>query len=289
MDDTRMSTETAFSFECHGDWLPGILHEGDAGAMRGVLVIVGGPQYRVGSHRQFVLLARDLAARGIPVMRFDFRGMGDAGGDQANFTAIDEDIRAAIDAFQARQPGLREIVLWGLCDAASAALFYGWRDARVASMVLLNPWVRTEAGEARAYLRHYYVRRLVSRAFWRKLLGGGLDWFGSLRGVVGRLARARKEGVNGSMRDTADGDWSLPDRMADGLERFRGPVLWVLSGNDLTAAEFRDTVAASARWRGLMEAHRVRRVELAAADHTFSRRSWRDEVARHTGEWVEAL
>ncbi|MDZ7829159.1 MAG: hydrolase 1, exosortase A system-associated [Halofilum sp. (in: g-proteobacteria)] len=284
-----MSTETAFSFECHGEQLPGILHVGDPGSTRGVLVIVGGPQYRAGSHRQFVLLARGLAARGIPVMRFDFRGMGDAGGDWRDFTAIDEDIRAAMDAFQARQPGLREIVLWGLCDAASAALFYGWRDARVAGMVLLNPWVRTEAGEARAYLRHYYVRRLASRAFWRKLLGGGLDWLASLRGLAGRLARARAGDGNGSPQDGADDGRSLPERMADGLERFRGPVLCVLSGNDLTAAEFRDTVAASARWRGLMEDDRVRRVELAAADHTFSRRAWRDEVTRHTGEWVEAL
>ena len=47
---------------------------------RGVLIVTGGPQYRAGSHRQFVLLARFLAARGMAVLRFDYRGMGDSEG-----------------------------------------------------------------------------------------------------------------------------------------------------------------------------------------------------------------
>ena len=45
-------------------------------ASRGMLIVVGGPQYRAGSHRQFTLLARDVAATGVPTMRFDYRGMG---------------------------------------------------------------------------------------------------------------------------------------------------------------------------------------------------------------------
>jgi alpha/beta superfamily hydrolase len=45
-----------------------------------VLVIVGGPQYRAGSHRQFTLLARSLAEQGFAVLRFDYRGMGDSTG-----------------------------------------------------------------------------------------------------------------------------------------------------------------------------------------------------------------
>lgn len=283
-----MNAESAVSFASGSEALSGIVHAGDPEAARGVLVIVGGPQYRAGSHRQFVLLARRLAGRGIPVMRFDCRGMGDATGDLAAFTDLDGDIAAAIDAFREHQPGVSEIILWGLCDAASAALFYGWRDDRVAGMVLLNPWVRTEAGEARAYLRHYYVRRLASRAFWRRLLGGGVAWGASLRDLAGRALQARR-----SERRVEPGDGMaalpLPERMAEGLERFRGPVLCVLSGNDLTAAEFRDTVAASSRWCRLMQQERVQRVEMDRADHTFSRRQWRDEVAQWTGDWVQGL
>lgn len=92
--------------------------------MCGVLIIVGGPQYRVGSHRQFVLLSRRLAGEGYPAMRFDYRGMGDAGGAMRSFEDVRADIGAAIEAFQRAVPSLRRIVLWGLCDAASAALLY---------------------------------------------------------------------------------------------------------------------------------------------------------------------
>jgi len=57
----------------------------DRRAACGVLIVVGGPQYRVGSHRQFLLLSRRLAAEGHPVMRFDYRGMGDASGAMRGF------------------------------------------------------------------------------------------------------------------------------------------------------------------------------------------------------------
>ena len=65
-----------------GRLLIGMLHRPEsADARRAVVVLVGGPQYRVGSHRQFVLLARELCRRGIAVLRFDFSGMGDSDGE----------------------------------------------------------------------------------------------------------------------------------------------------------------------------------------------------------------
>src|SRR5512144_3183809 len=107
-------SELALTFSCQGAELVGILHPGSDRAARGVLIVVGGPQYRVGSHRQFLLLARDLAAAGIPVLRFDYRGMGDAGGEVVDFEHCQADIAAAVDAFFARSAGLREVVIWGL-------------------------------------------------------------------------------------------------------------------------------------------------------------------------------
>ncbi len=284
-----MNSETAFLFPvADGSPRPAILHEPVSPSGRGVLVVVGGPQYRVGSHRQFVLLARTLAARGIPVMRFDCRGMGDAAGDLADFTQIDGDIHAAIEAFAERVPGLREIVLWGLCDAASASMFHAWRDSRVTGLVLLNPWVRTEGGQARAYMRHYYLERLASGEFWRKLLAGGLDLRGSSVGFARNVRRAlRRGGPEG--RDAELEALSLPDRMAEGLARFQGKTLFILSGEDLTAAEFRDTVRNSPRWRKLVETSRVNWRDFAEADHTFSRREWRDRVAKWTCAWLDSF
>lgn len=280
--------ETAFTFGSQQQTLPGIIAAPLQPAATGVLLIVGGPQYRVGSHRQFVLLARALAAAGIPAMRFDTGGMGDAGGPLRNFEQIDADIGAAVDAFFARQPGLQRVVLWGLCDAASASLFYAWRDPRVSGLVLLNPWVRTDAGLAQAYVKHYYRQRLLSREFWGKLLGGGVDVRGAVRGFVAKVRQARRQ--NATTGETAardsDAGLPLPQRMLRGLQRFEGRVLLILSGDDLTAAEFRNLVDSSPDWQQQLRQPRVRVDELKQANHTFSRREWREQVERWTINWV---
>lgn len=269
--------EQALVFGCGGESLVGVLAQPDAPAARGVLIVVGGPQYRAGSHRQFTLLARALAASGIASLRFDYRGMGDSSGAARSFEAVDEDIGCAVERLLSAVPGLRDVVIWGLCDAASAALFYAHRDARVSGVVLLNPWVRTEQGIAQAHLRHYYRQRLLDRSFWGKVFTGRLDVraaFASLRKFVADAAAPRREAG------------TLPERMEQGLRRFRGRVLLILSGKDLTADEFRGVVSRSQRWTRLLADARVTRRELAEANHTFSRREWRDQVARWTAEWV---
>ncbi|MBK1692141.1 hydrolase 1, exosortase A system-associated [Ectothiorhodospira mobilis] len=279
----------AFLFYVDEMPLVGMIHPGAQEARTGVLIIVGGPQYRVGSHRQFLLLARHLSAHGIPVMRFDYRGMGDSGGEPRDFEHIHEDIAAAVDAFLSRVPQLERVVLWGLCDAASAALLYAWRDPRVAGLVLLNPWVRTEAGLARAYLRGYYRQRLLSRAFWGDLLRGRVDLRHSLVSLGGMLRRAvlrgRAKGGTPGEGGLAH-DAPLPRRMAEGWRRFPGSILLILSGEDLTAAEFRECATGDPAWRGLLEASRVTLRELPGANHTFSRREWREPVAQWTREWL---
>lgn len=276
--------EHGIVFDCGGDELVGVLHPAGAGASTGVLVVVGGPQYRVGSHRQFVLLARFLATCGIPVLRFDYRGMGDSAGASRDFERITDDIAVAIDAFQRAVPSILRVVVWGLCDAATAAACYAPRDPRVCGLVLLNPWVRTVEGAAQAHLRHYYHRRLLEPEFWRKLAGLRLDVRNSWRSFVGLVHRSGWV----ARRARPAAGVPLPEQLARALGEFAGHSLIVLSGNDLTAAEFRDCVAASTKWRSIMSRPTVTRLELAAADHTFSRRDWRDQVAGWTADWVRA-
>ena len=267
---------------CGSERLVAIISRPQQPHPRGVLVVVGGPQYRVGSHRQFALLASHLAQQGTPVMRFDYRGMGDSSGERRDFEQVTEDLRAAVDAFCGAVDEVQDVVMWGLCDAASAALFYAHQDPRVSGVVLVNPWVRTVAGEARAYLRHYYLQRLLDPAPWRKLLRGEFDLWGSARSLAGNFRKAARR------PDQGPASASLPDRMAEGLARFKGRVLMMLSGNDLTAQEFRDAVQQSGRWRDLLDAPRVARREIAQANHTFSTREWRDQAAAWTAEWVRS-
>lgn len=286
--DSLRYEEKALALPCHGTWLVGVasLPAPPAAAHpRGVLVVVGGPQYRAGSHRQFTLLARALAEQGIPTMRFDVRGMGDSGGDALGFEDQEADIRTAIDGFLAAVPDMREVVLWGLCDGASAAAMYAHGDARVAGLVLLNPWVRTEESLAKATLKHYYGKRMLSPDFWKKIMAGRFELRAALSSLLDQVRRTMRPSA--PPQGAACGS-SLPERMHDGLARFAGPVLLVLSGADLTAREFADLSSASPRWRQLLAAPRFTRRELAPADHTFSRRAWRDQVAAWTAEWVRS-
>lgn len=274
--------ERAVIFGCEGESLVGILHAPlDRRHLPGVLIVVGGPQYRVGSHRQFTLMARSLAAAGHYVLRFDYRGMGDSTGQPRTFDAVAADIRAAVDTFFALAPDMSGVVLWGLCDAASAALMYCREDDRVVGVALANPWVRTGAGEARAYVRHYYSRRILQREFWRKVGRFEFDVLGSIRDFHRKLRSARRSAEpvepNGFV-----------DRMRSGLERFEGRVLVLISGRDLTAQEFVDLRTRDPRWRRLLARESVETVELHDADHTFSSGEALGSATRHTIDWLSA-
>src|SRR5258705_4562348 len=188
-----MNTWRPIVLQLAGSELPAILHEPASAQPTGVVIVVGGPQYRVGSHRQFLLLARRLSAAGFPCLRFDYRGMGDSPGHFQGFEHVGAYIRAAIDALIAHAPGVRRVLLWGLCDAASAALLYASSDPRVIGLVIANPWVRSPATEARARVRHYYLRRLFSADFWKKVLSGGWGPRGPPGGLGGLRAPPCRE------------------------------------------------------------------------------------------------
>ena len=276
--------ERALTFDCAAERLVGVLAEPDVASDVGVVIVVGGPQYRVGSHRQFLLFARRLAAEGLAVLRFDYRGMGDSTGSARSFEDVALDVAAAIDALQAACSAVRRVVLWGLCDGASAALMYyeATRDPRVSGMALLNPWVRSDATLARAYLRHYYIHRLLEKAFWAKLARGGVG-LKAARSLFTDIATASASG------DERGGSAAtFQERMAGGLEAFPDPVLLLLSERDLTAREFVDHARADPRWRALLARERVSRHEVAEADHTFSTARWRREVEDRTLSWIRS-
>ncbi len=284
--------ETPVTFQCENEQLLGIFS--DALSETAVLVVVGGPQYRVGSHRQFTLLCRHLADAGISSLRFDYRGMGDSSGSIRDFESVQLDIEAAIDQLFALSPSIKRVVLWGLCDAASANLFYAYTDERVCGVVMLNPWVRTVEGEAKAYLKHYYLSRLLDKELWKKILLGKFDFkqsFLSLSQMVMKLLVPQKE-IEGAAKPTCQQNeisGTLPERMLKGLEYFNGDVLLILSGNDLTADEFRDVVASSPEWRQVLASDKVSEHTLKQANHTFSTAAWRGEVEKWTSDWVLSI
>ena len=306
--------ERALSFACGGELLAGVLAlpgsgspvgqvatSSPAGASRNayaeaaattgsapvadtaVVIVVGGPQYRIGSHRQFVLLSRRLAASGWPALRFDVRGMGDSAGAPLPFDALDDDIGAAVDATFAALPGLQRVVLWGLCDGASAALLYTGRrrDPRIAGLCLLNPWVRSAVSLARTHVKHYYTDRLRQADFWKKLVRGGVS-LQATRDLLQSLSSLC------APKPTRAPESDFRDAMAAAWTAFPGELLLLLSGADYTAREFIETTSTEGAWQGSMELPTLRQVHISAADHTFSDPGRRLEMESAVVDWLRS-
>ncbi len=260
----------------------GILSLPAAPGPRGILIVTGGPQYRVGSHRQFVLLARALAAQGWPVLRFDLRGMGDSEGSARDYRAAGPDIAGALAQFFDAVPTLREVALWGLCDGATAAACHAPRDARVYALILLNPWVRSSAGLARATLRHYYLPRLLQGAFWRKLASGGVRMGASLASL-----RQVAAATQGQTQEAQEDDAPAP-ALLRALTQFQGKVLLILSGDDLGAREWQTLLHGDGAWRAVAARAQWTQAQVDGANHTFASAAWRGEVEQLCARWLQS-
>lgn len=236
----------------------GILHH--ASGSVGVLIVVGGPQYRVGSHRQYVKLSRKLAKVGIPSFRFDVRGMGDSVGEKQPFHQLDEDIREALTQFE-QLSGLRKFVIMGLCDAASASWMYAWKDKRIVGQILINPWLKNPSAQGQVMLKHYYPYRLLSLLFWKKLLTGNVSLVEAIKDAVGYSKRA--------LSNKHSADFDFESKMKAGANKFQGRVCLVLSGQDLTAREFEQVTKFDDQWQAALSAN-IETHHFSNADHTFS-------------------
>lgn len=253
------AAERAVSFDAPSDVLRGIVHAG-AGSI-GVVIVPGQPQTRVGSHRMFVQLARALAAAGYPTLRYDLAGYGDSDGIRSAYDATPADVAAAVAALRAEAPQVQRVVLWGLCDGATAAALASDDISQLAGLVLANPWVHDESLRARALVDDHYRGRIASAAFWRRLLTGGVRIGPAIVEAAGHMRRALAP-----RRTTPD---TPAERLLRVLQTSRASVALLLSGQDLTAGEMNALLASDERWARV--AGRLSIEPLPQADHTMSR------------------
>jgi exosortase A-associated hydrolase 1 len=257
------------SFSCAGETLAGTfdLAEGDIG----LLMVTGGSQTRIGSHRMYERLAKYLAGHDISCFRYDRRGVGDSSGNDPGYLASGPDIRAAAAAFREAAPKLRQLFGFGLCDGASALALFG-AEAGIDGIVMVNPWlVEAEAGSPPpAAITDHYRRRLTSREGWKKLLSGGVDFRKLLKGISKVLSPS--------------GDAGLSAEIAAALGRSRLHTRVILAEADATA------VAASAELGKPRFKGRIASIERLSSDsHTFARAGDEDALGRSTLEAIRAI
>lgn len=212
-------------FPCGADTLFGTVDE--ASGATGLLIVSGGNEIRVGPHRGMAMLAVALASRGVPIFRFDRRGVGDSGGPNGGWSSAAPDLIAAVATFRAEQPQLTRIIGFGNCDAATTLALSG-RRAGIDRLILTNPWLREETDNLppSAAIRSRYAERLRDPATWLRLLRGGVD-LRKLAGGIGKLARTPR----------AD---PLAAQVLDAIERWGDAATVLLAEGDATAIAFRD-------------------------------------------------
>ena len=137
-------TETGLYFPEGDGRLYGIVHEAAAGQPPRVPFVFCHPlgEEKLWSQRVFVTFARDLAARGHAVLRFDYRGNGDSSGafEASSISTAREDLAAAIAWFRQRT-GADTVGLLGLRLGATLASVTADARADVGPVILWAPIV----------------------------------------------------------------------------------------------------------------------------------------------------
>jgi exosortase A-associated hydrolase 2 len=133
----------------------GMLHKPSGAPSLGFVTCHPFAEEKLWSHRVFVSMARALAQAGHAVLRFDFTGAGDSGGDTAHVSLETylRDLAAAVAELDRRVPKLERIGLIGLRLGSSVAALLAERAAsddslaklRAAPLVLWDPVVDGEA------------------------------------------------------------------------------------------------------------------------------------------------
>lgn len=135
-------TENAYFLPIGGERLFAFLHL-PAGAPRaGAVLCAPLAEEKLWSHRIFVSFARELAARGWAVLRFDFRGEGDSDRrfEESDLETRLEDTNAAIDELK-RKSGVPTVTLVGLRLGATIAAAAAAERDDVDRLVLWDPVV----------------------------------------------------------------------------------------------------------------------------------------------------
>lgn len=255
--------ETAHRF---GDGLVGVVTHPPEGARSKVAVLLlnAGLTRHPGPFRLHVDLARTLAARGFPVLRFDQSGVGDSdvpvrsGNDRRQ-----HEVEAAMRLL-AEQTGAMRFVLCGLCSGADDAFHVAATNPRVTGAILLDGVAYPTPG---FWLRHA-VPRLLN--------------FGK---VLRYLASRRNPGP--SLADFRDWPEKTEARrmLSDIVERGTR-LLFVFTGGAYHYFNHRDQLAAS-----LGRAARAPQVALEfwrEYDHTFYLRKHRRVLIARVEAWMRS-
>lgn len=268
----------------------------------GVIFLNAGLIHRIGPNRVYVKLARQLAAVGFPVMRFDLSGIGDSKPRQDNMpfekSAVD-DVRQAMD-FMTQQTGAKSFVLMGHCAGAFNSFSTASADERVVGAVLINPeganddWSDFDRKRkvSRYYESYYSPANLASGEKWKKFFTGKASYSSIFRNLFVNIIWNRISTVVFRFRKQMAGNAEEDKAMAAAMTSLRGiagrgaHTLFVYSEG--STGFLRVQRIFTHELQDLSASGQVKLEIIPNADHVFTLSSMQQSLAKAVGDWMNA-
>ena len=279
-----------------------ILEEPRAGLARArvaAVLLCPGVKTRVGPHRLYRKLSPPFLARGIPVLRVDFRGLGDSEGDWPDdslrqiyrLTELGhcvDDARAALDWLESHL-GIRHCIVGGLCGAAMTALHLAREDTRLAALYAIGLPSRLDGpaeqqGVSRGELQSHwlrYLRKLARPESWLRLLLLRSDYRLMWRSLAEKLTKP------GLPAPAPDLNPHLPTSFL-ALLRTDRPALLLFGEQDPMRWDFEEKFLQP--WAAALEPYRaqITQAVIPRANHILSDPATIVEANRLTEAWLDA-
>ncbi len=277
------------------------------------VLVSPGVKPRVAPHRLYRKLASEFTARGIPVLRLDFVGMGDSEGELPE-TAMEDvyrlvqagrhlvEVRAAMDQLQVRY-GVRRFLIGGLCGAAITGLLVAEGDPRVAGLFSIGMPVvlvghesdkTMPLTESRLEAERQVIRNKALRlSTWARFLTFKSDYRLLWSVTRDTLARALP-GSRRARRDTEGVAPELPPDLDPNFVRAffrladeRVPSLLLFGSNDQHLWEYKDKFVALWERRIATLGDVVHTHVVEGANHILGDPAWISEARSVTGRWLD--
>lgn len=304
----------------HGLRLFGILHTPAVPRTHDLAVVLLSPgvKMRVGPQGLYTRMAEEIAALGIPVLRFDFYGLGDSEGtltedllrDVYNHIEVGRFVDDTLDCmnWMQQQYGTQRFILSGLCGGAITGLLAGGRDARVAGLLALGitPVLASRTADPAMYMtvgelvniRRTYIEKLLNPKAWLRLLTFQSDMTLIRRTLFGPL-EARLNAFFAKAKATAtvpEDTTAAPSEYDNANPLFppaffamltgQRPMLLVFGGSDRLQWEYEEKFAAryTERLKALPPVSDVHVIK--QANHVLSLDEWQREMLEVTTSWL---
>jgi hypothetical protein len=273
-----------------------------------VLLLSPGALTRGGPRGLYRPIATMVARLGIPVLRFDFHGLGDSEGTVPETLLRDvyshiemgrfvEDTIDAMDWLQ-RTRGIGRFILAGLCGGAITGLLTAERDSRVVGLFGIGLPAVLDSRAASGYrhmsvgqldaLGHAYVQRLRSPEAWRRLLTFQTDNRLILRLATHMVQWRVLRWAPDQQPPAPEGDNTNPLFAPAFLSMVesRRPILLVFGGSDRLLWEFQDRFVSRHRERlaGTPSAYDL--CVIRDANHVLSASEWRQAMLDASRAWL---